>query len=136
MPEIGFDKKKAAHVMNLSSDKQQLSPNIGWSVTHLHTYMRAFIHGHAAWEVGGIRLETSSNFSWLKKACHGPRFIGYTCENTGGTVSLNSRFQNNTISTVFRHIYIYMYVYVYVYVYVCVYVYIYIYIYIYTYVYL
>ena len=49
---------------------------------------------HLEWEVGGIRLETSSGFRWLKKTW-------YMRETPRGTISSNSRF-HTTNSTVFR----------------------------------
>ena len=46
VPEKSFDQTKTVRVMNRSSDKQQLSPTVGWSVTRMRTYMRTHIHAY------------------------------------------------------------------------------------------
>ena len=41
IPKMSLGDKTSLHVISIYSDKQQLSHNIGWPVTHVHTYMRA-----------------------------------------------------------------------------------------------
>ena len=37
IPNMSLGDKTSLHVISISSDKQQLSHNIGWPVTHMHT---------------------------------------------------------------------------------------------------
>ena len=53
------------------------------------------------WEVGGIRLETSSSCSWVSKANHGPQCTG-VCVKIGGYGFIEFEISNSTISAVFR----------------------------------
>ena len=44
VPERSFSNKHTVHTTSRSADERQLSPNIVWSVTHMHNYIHAHIH--------------------------------------------------------------------------------------------
>ena len=59
------------------------------------------------WEVGRIRLETSSSLFGLKQTYHQPHFMGSICVNTEGYGFIEFENANSPVSTVFRQPLIY-----------------------------
>ena len=67
IPKMSLGDKTSLHVINTYSDKQQLSHNIGWPVTHMHTYMRACRPAYSHVEIHTCMRARAS----FKKVCHG-----------------------------------------------------------------
>ena len=56
--------RSCRHVMNVSSDEQQLLSNMGWSVTHMHTCIHAHIH---TWSPGKQNVSKPQKSTKLRK---------------------------------------------------------------------
>ena len=64
IPSRSFVDNTSLYVMNMYSDKQQLSHKIGWPVTHMHTYMCACIPAANYYtpEITRVKFHESDNY--------------------------------------------------------------------------
>jgi hypothetical protein len=78
IPKMGVAYKNSLQVRSKRSDKQQLSHNIGWSVTHMHTHMYACrpayshvdIHACMHAYIHAMNMHTASQGTCIHTATH------------------------------------------------------------------